>query len=123
MVGVEDREVFCSPMIRSQSCSELVSLGCDFHFLASFFSVDETGRLKGTGTEYAPSPGGKTHRNVGAGLSSRCCLSSWHMAWSPTACQSFRWSYQAVQQLLFPRSWDSLFAPVSSVFAGGGLPC
>ena len=30
-------------------------------------------------------------------------------------CYSFRCSYQAEQQLLFLISWDSLFAPVSSV--------
>lgn len=98
MVAVEEGEVFCSPMIRSQFCSKFVSLGCHFHFSASLFSIGETGRLEGTGTEYVLSPGGKTHRSVGGPLR----MLSLKLAHGLVSnCYSFRCSYQAVRQLLF----------------------
>lgn len=75
-----------------------------------------------TGAESVPSPGGKTHGSTGppqdvVSQAGTC------VGLQQLVCHSFTCSYQAVQQLLLLISWDSLFAPVSSVFEGGGLPC
>lgn len=51
-------EVFCNPMVRSQSFSGSVALACDFtrSSLAFFPALSETGRLAGAGAERFPFP-------------------------------------------------------------------
>lgn len=104
MVKSGGREAFYNPRIKSQFFSVPVSLGCVFsQLLLSFPPLGDTGRLKGPGVGYFPSPTLDKalvkqfslmvrlcykNQNVLEGISNGCfspgCISKWLIFPSPS---------------------------------------